>query len=147
MFSVPPRTGAPVPGLRPCRPLLSWLEPIPLVPPDAGALFEPPQAAAVIASTARPATAREPRVRVRIVALSSFRVSEPQPTSRPSSVFRRDPHLGHRQVRSARLLSAWLATRRPVHRELPAGSPAGMRESAEPGRSQGSSGSCYDLSD
>src|ERR1700722_1306289 len=146
MFSVPPLTGAPEPGLRPWMPLPKALLPVPLLL-GGPALFEPPQAAAVIASTARPATAREPRVRVRIVALSSFRVSEPQPTSRPSSVFRRDPHLGHRQVRSARLLSAWVATRRPVHRELPAGSPAGMRESAEPGPSQGSCGSCYDLSD
>src|SRR5215469_7483276 len=69
MLSVPPRCGAPLPALTPCSPLVP--ETGPPGPPGA-ALFEPPQAAAVIASTATPATAREPRERIRIDALSSL---------------------------------------------------------------------------
>src|ERR1700733_13354235 len=77
-----------------------------LLPPLPALLLEPPQAAAVIARAASPATAREPRVRIRIDALSSLWLmsatnSRPrancdgpsvvQPRKRTSDIGRRNP--------------------------------------------------------
>src|ERR1700722_2746234 len=95
MFSVPPLTGVP-PPLRAWRPLLSSLEPVPVVPDDPG-LLVPPQAAAVIASTARPATTRAPRVREFIVVLSSFEGVSDFPTDLAALVCRGHGQRGHSQ--------------------------------------------------
>jgi hypothetical protein len=67
MFSVPPYLGVPLPALMPWVP--EFAETPPDVPGDLPVV--PPQAATVIARTARLATAREPRVRVRIDDVSS----------------------------------------------------------------------------
>src|SRR6266487_4511178 len=102
MFSVPPDLGVP-PALRPCRPLFKMLVP-PVLPFVFDVLLH---AAAVRATAARLATAREVRVRVRIDGLLLVllvpqpvvtdpvrRLSAPRhdgsPHSRPSRHFRSD---------------------------------------------------------
>src|SRR5579859_5336446 len=74
MLSVPPVFGEPVPGFSACTPLWRRLLPLAVLLPVLLLLL---QAAAVIARTAMPAIAREPRVRVRIE-LSLPYVRDPQ---------------------------------------------------------------------
>src|SRR6516165_1763316 len=102
MLSVPPIFGEPVPGFTACTPLWSRLVfPAALFPPLLLLLLL--QAAAVIARTAMPAIAREPRVRLRIE-LSLPYVRDPQ------SAEDRDRDRADCPRRQRR------ATRRPVQR-------------------------------
>src|SRR5215472_16528866 len=107
-------------------PLLNWLvaDPEPELPPPPE-LLEPPQAATVIASTARLAMAREPRVRVRIVALSSLCQWPARPGSHPwpRRVVRESGANAPRTSEGKPLptYASVVGQSRYLHRELPAG--------------------------